>query len=188
MVGQRKTTQIPWQKLIVWNNGGSPDKIGRAPIGSLADVIERGSHRYVPHLGGIEVKGGNLVSWKGFEVAPPGEAPNEGSPDSPSVDWSGFAADLAKHRKTGYVTAKRYQCASCGGITTESTNHYGDIYPRCPHCGWKHPMEAGQVLKCLEPVPEGWGTPTPWKTVRLGDIAQVVTGKAKRSRRPRLTR
>lgn len=81
---------------------------------------------------------------------------------------------------TGKVTPKRYKCMSCGHISTHSTNHYGEIYPPCRNCAWKHPMEFGQVHKCMEEVPKGWGTPEPWKRVKLGDIAEIKEIKVRR--------
>jgi DNA-directed RNA polymerase subunit RPC12/RpoP len=78
---------------------------------------------------------------------------------------------------TGKVSSKRYKCTSCGYESMHSTNHYGDIYPRCTNCGWKHPMEFGQVHKCLEPVPEGWGAPEPWKRVELKIHVKKSKGK-----------
>jgi hypothetical protein len=73
---------------------------------------------------------------------------------------------------TGKVTPKRYQCQTCQAIEIHSTNHYGEIYPRCRSCGWKHPMDV-QVFKCLEPLPEGWLTPEPWKICKLGDLVTI---------------
>lgn len=55
------------------------------------------------------------------------------------------------------------------------TNHYGEIYSRCPSCSWKYPLECGRHV-CLEPVPESIGVPEPWKIVKLGDVATIVTG------------
>ena len=40
-------------------------------------------------------------------------------------------------------------------------------------------MEIGQVHECLEPVPEGHAKPEPWKQVKLGDVAEVISGKLK---------
>jgi hypothetical protein len=74
---------------------------------------------------------------------------------------------------TGKITPKRYRCVSCGHESTLYTNHYGECYPRCCRCGWKHPMEIGQTHICLDPVPEGWEVPEPWTTVKLGDICSV---------------
>jgi hypothetical protein len=80
-----------------------------------------------------------------------------------------------KHVKvtTGKISSKKYKCTSCGHISAQETNHYGLIYPRCTACGWKHPLEMGQVHICLEPVPTGWGVPAPWKTVTLGEICEI---------------
>ena len=74
---------------------------------------------------------------------------------------------------TSKMSYKRYRCTACGHESEHQTNHYGQIYPRCTKCGWKRPMEMGQVHECLEPVPEGMGIPEPWTIVRLGDICDV---------------
>lgn len=74
---------------------------------------------------------------------------------------------------TSKVSYKRYQCTACGHVSEMQTNHYGECYPRCRKCGWKRPMEMGQTHICLEPVPEGMDVPAPWKTVKLGDIAEI---------------
>lgn len=81
--------------------------------------------------------------------------------------------DPVKLPTTGQYSHKKYRCLSCGHISVQGTNHYGQIYPRCTKCGWKHPMEAGQVHECLEPVPEGMGIPEPWKIVQLQDICEI---------------
>ena len=75
-----------------------------------------------------------------------------------------------KSQITGRVTTKTYKCNHCGHITKTSTNHYGDIYIRCTKCAWKRPMEISGHFTCMDPLPEGWGTPEPWRTVKLGDI------------------
>jgi len=72
---------------------------------------------------------------------------------------------------TGKVTAKKYRCKHCGHERTESTNHYGEIYSRCPSCSWKRPMDVC-VSECVEPLPEGWDRPEPWKIVKLGDVIE----------------
>lgn len=77
---------------------------------------------------------------------------------------------------TGRITPKMYKCTDCGYESMHSTNHYGEIYPRCKNCGWKHPLSSGQVHICLESLPEGWGIPEPWKIVKLGDIAEITKG------------
>lgn len=71
---------------------------------------------------------------------------------------------------TGPRSAKRYQCTRCGHEQVETTNHWGEFYDRCPNCSWKHPMDAVVTWKCLEQPPPGYGTPEPWKTVRLQDL------------------
>lgn len=73
---------------------------------------------------------------------------------------------------TGKMTAKQYRCMRCQHIRTETTNHYGKIYSRCPECSWKHPMDA-TVSECIEPLPEGWDRPADWTIDRLGDIATI---------------
>lgn len=78
---------------------------------------------------------------------------------------------------TSTYSQKRYQCTACGHISYMGTNHYGDIYPRCRKCGWKRPMEMGQVHKCLEPVPENMDVPEPWKQIKLGDVIQFTKEK-----------
>lgn len=32
------------------------------------------------------------------------------------------------------------------------------------------------VSECVEPLPEGWGRPEPWKIVKLGDIVEIRSG------------
>ena len=93
--------------------------------------------------------------------------------DDPSISiWIGNE-HFGKKQITGKVSCKKYKCTSCGAVSFESTNHYGEICPRCRECGWKHPMEMGQVHVCLEPLPVGWSTPAPWKMVKFGDICSI---------------
>jgi len=75
---------------------------------------------------------------------------------------------------TGKVSVKRYRCTRCGHEFTTSTNHWGEIYAPCDNCNWKHPIDGNPVSECLEPMPEGFEKPTPWKKVRLGDIMEVI--------------
>jgi predicted RNA-binding Zn-ribbon protein involved in translation (DUF1610 family) len=82
-----------------------------------------------------------------------------------------------KKPTTSKYSVKQYKCTSCGHVSGHGTNHYGEIYPRCTACGWKHPMEMGQTHVCLEPVPEGMGIPAPWTKVTLGDICTITTKK-----------
>jgi DNA-directed RNA polymerase subunit RPC12/RpoP len=84
---------------------------------------------------------------------------------------------------TGPYTHKRYKCTSCGHESLHGTNHYGEIYPRCRNCGWKNPMELGQVHRCLEKLPEGWGVPEPWKRVKLGDIVNIEKVRVMRGKK-----
>lgn len=83
-------------------------------------------------------------------------------------------------RTTGKVTYKLYRCAHCETEHKVSTNHFGEVYSRCPNpnCVSRRPVVNATHKPprhvCLEPLPEGWDRPTPWKIVRLGDIADVV--------------
>jgi len=76
-------------------------------------------------------------------------------------------------KTTGKYSMKRYRCTTCGHESLIGTNHWGECYPRCTACGWKNPMMMGMVHECLEPLPEGYAKPTPWKMVRLGDVCEV---------------
>jgi DNA-directed RNA polymerase subunit RPC12/RpoP len=76
----------------------------------------------------------------------------------------------------GKVTMKRYRCRGCGRESMRSTNNYGDIYITCNTCSWKTPPELISTYECLEPLPEDWERPEPWKVVKLGDIADIVKG------------
>ena len=75
---------------------------------------------------------------------------------------------------TGKYSQKMYRCTQCGYESLHGTNHWGEIYPGCRECGWKHPLQMGQVHKCLEEIPEGYDVPEPWKIVKLGDIVEIV--------------
>jgi len=55
-------------------------------------------------------------------------------------------------KTTGKYSVKPYQCSVC------SAEHFTD-----PIAVWE----------CLEPMPEGYEKPTPWKKVLLGDIATI---------------
>ncbi|MBF0553228.1 MAG: hypothetical protein HQK96_01580 [Nitrospirae bacterium] len=77
-------------------------------------------------------------------------------------------------KTTSKYSMKKYRCTSCGHESMIGTNHYGQIYPRCKNCGWKHPLDVGQVHVCLEKVPKGMGVPEPWKRIRLGDVVEVA--------------
>ncbi len=74
----------------------------------------------------------------------------------------------------GAISVKPYQCTRCGREEKHSTNHWGEIYPRCGGCSWKNPLDPAPVWKCLEAVPEGYAKPEPWKKMRLGDVAEVI--------------
>lgn len=68
---------------------------------------------------------------------------------------------------TGKYSHKPYKCTGCGTEKSQGTNHWGAIYPYCRRCC------KITVWECLEPVPEGYGVPEPWKIVKLGDIADI---------------
>lgn len=74
---------------------------------------------------------------------------------------------------TGKMSSKRYKCQECEHESMHSTNHYGEFYDRCPKCSWKSPMSPIKVHECLEPLPERWEKPTPWKMVKLEDVCEV---------------
>lgn len=76
---------------------------------------------------------------------------------------------------TGKISSKPYKCTHCGDVAQTSTNHWGEIYSACKNCSWKRPLEA-TVKVCLEPVPPGFRTPTPWKIVTLGEICDISDG------------
>ena len=78
---------------------------------------------------------------------------------------------------TGKISSKLYKCTECGHESLHSTNHYGEIYPSCRNCSWKSPLSPTKVHVCLEPLPEGWQKPAPWKTVKLGDVVTIKKAK-----------
>ena len=71
-------------------------------------------------------------------------------------------------------TQKKYRCTECGHESMMGTNHWGECYPRCKKCGWKYPMQMGQVHECLEKPPKGYGIPEPWQMVKLGDVVEII--------------
>lgn len=77
---------------------------------------------------------------------------------------------------TGPYSQKRYGCTHCGDVEMTGTNHWGEIYSRCRACSWRRPGQA-TVKVCLDPMPEGYAEPAPWKLVRLGDVANIVSIK-----------
>lgn len=69
---------------------------------------------------------------------------------------------------TGKICSKPYACGNCGYVQQHSTNHWGPFYAtRCPNC------EEYATWHCQEECPPTHDLPAPWKTVRLGDIAEV---------------
>lgn len=79
-------------------------------------------------------------------------------------------------RTTGKYSHKMYRCTRCGREQLQGTNHWGEIYPRCPGCSWKNPMDPQPVWVCLEPRPEGYDVPEPWTKVTLGEIITIKGG------------
>ena len=74
---------------------------------------------------------------------------------------------------TGPYSYKRYKCDRCGNITKQGTNHWGQIYNmRCEKCSWKNPLQPFVTMTCVEKMPKKYARPTPWKSVRLGDIVE----------------
>ena len=62
-------------------------------------------------------------------------------------------------KTTGTYSHKPYRCTKCGREEKIRTNHWGECYPYCKTCRMQTAWE------CLEPVPEGYTKPEPWKTV-----------------------
>lgn len=89
------------------------------------------------------------------------------------VEWQ-LESTTKKKKTIGKVTHKLYKCVNCGHEQLQGTNHWGDIYPHCPKCQWKRPMEFGSRWECLEPIPEGYDKPEPWVTVKLGDVIKSI--------------
>jgi len=71
-------------------------------------------------------------------------------------------------KTTGSYSYKPYKCKECGQEKELGTNHWGECYPVCDVCGKQ------TVWECLDPLPEGYTKPDPWKFVKLGDIADIV--------------
>lgn len=78
-------------------------------------------------------------------------------------------------KTTGKYSHKLYKCERCGHEQQIGTNHWGAVYSSCPKCQWKHPMEIGSTWECLEPMPEGYEKPEPWKKVTLGEVMEIHT-------------
>jgi DNA-directed RNA polymerase subunit RPC12/RpoP len=68
----------------------------------------------------------------------------------------------------GKYSKKDYRCTKCGHTVFRGTNHWGEIYPMCRYCN------EITVHECLEPVPEGYGVPEPWKIVTLSEICEIT--------------
>lgn len=83
-------------------------------------------------------------------------------------------------KTTGKYSTKRFKCTRCGLEQLSGTNHWGEFYDRCNGCSWKNPMDPIVTWKCLEPMPEGFEAPAPWRKVTLGDICEIITVKGGR--------
>ena len=67
------------------------------------------------------------------------------------------------------ISLKPYRCER-GHVHNESTNHYGEIYSRCPTPGC-----ASSIRQFDGEIPEGGWVPEPWKQVKLGDVIKFET-------------
>lgn len=81
----------------------------------------------------------------------------------------------------GKYSYKDFKCRHCGHVKKIGTNHWGECYSlgnynSCPACGWKRPMDV-TIWDCIEPIPEGYTKPEPWKIVKLGDICEIIERK-----------
>ena len=79
-------------------------------------------------------------------------------------------------KTTGKYSQKLYRCTRCMYEQKIGTNHWGEIYPACPCCQWKNPMETGSIWICLETMPKGYKKPESWKSVKLGDVCEIKKG------------
>ena len=50
------------------------------------------------------------------------------------------------------ISSKRYKCAleDCNNEYSATTNHYGEIYSKCPKCYWMGIMRPHRSV-CIEP-------------------------------------
>ena len=74
---------------------------------------------------------------------------------------------------TGKYSYNKYKCQKCGREKIIGTNHWGETYQACNVGGCR---PGPSVWHCLEPTPEGYTKPEPWKLVKLGDIAKIIRG------------
>ena len=74
---------------------------------------------------------------------------------------------------TGKLSMKLYRCTRCNHESYHGTNHWGEIYPTCPRCSWKNPLQPQVPHECLEKCPKTHDLPAKWKMVRLGDICEI---------------
>jgi hypothetical protein len=71
----------------------------------------------------------------------------------------------------GKYSMKPYKCKTCGYEEEHGTNHWGEFYnTRCKGCG------TCAIWECLEDPPPGYSKPAKWKSVKLGDIAEITRG------------
>jgi len=68
---------------------------------------------------------------------------------------------------TGKYSYKKYRCTRCGLIKSFGTNHWGSVYPRCPGCSWKNPLDPYSVWICLEKRPRVYDLPSPWEKIQI---------------------
>lgn len=81
-------------------------------------------------------------------------------------------------KTVGKYSIKGYKCDRCGHVSMQGTNHWGKIYNlRCPDCSWRNPMNPFVTMSSIEKMPKGYKKPKEWKSVRLGDIVEVVRRK-----------
>lgn len=75
-------------------------------------------------------------------------------------------------KTTGALSQKPYQCARCGHERMVGTNHWGEIYSRCPGCARENPLDPNPPAICLEPMPDGYVAPPKWDVVDVTLIHQ----------------
>ena len=78
-----------------------------------------------------------------------------------------------KKPTTGPYSQKRYRCDRCGLEQTHGSNHWGEIYPACRGCSGRNPLSPQAAMTCLEPMPEGYDRPMPWRMVKLSEVVEV---------------
>lgn len=79
-----------------------------------------------------------------------------------------------KKARTGKYSVKWYHCRECRYGRQVGTNHWGEVYERCPDCC------KLVVWDCDEPMPEGFEKPEPWRIVKLSEVAEIMSLDPKR--------